>query len=156
MKRGRTVTQIAAGKNGRIRLGVAVVAAFGALVSCSGSSASDNGSSSDSDSGDEFFSSSSSDDEVPAVTLTPSVASGKRHVAVDSEVSVSAQDGTIDKVVMSWNKEGRKAKVSGSLSSDGTTWTADELLEPGERYKLVMRGQNVDGDATTQRSHFRT
>ena len=154
MERGRTVTQIAAGKNGRIRLGVAVVAAFAALVACSGSSASDNGSSTDSDSGDDFFS--SSEDEVPAVTMTPSVASGERGVAVDTEVSVTAQDGTIDKVVMSWNKEGRKARVPGSLSSDGTTWTADELLEPGERYKLVMRGQNVDGDATTQRSHFRT
>jgi lipoprotein-anchoring transpeptidase ErfK/SrfK len=153
MERGRTVIRIAAGKSGRIRLLVAVAAAFAALVACSGSSASDGGISSDSgsDSGDIF-----AEDEVAPVTLVPSVHSGKRNVAVDTQVSVTAEDGTIDDVLLRWNNEGRKTKVPGSVSDDGTTWTADELLEPGERYKLVMRGQNADGETATERAHFRT
>ena len=154
MMRGLSVTRITAGKHGRIKLTVAVVAAFGALVACSGSSASDNGSSSSSsgsDSGDIF-----AEDDVAPVTLEPSVHSGKRNVPVDTQVSVSAQDGTIDNVVMIWNNEGRKAKVRGTVSDDGTTWTADDLLEPGERYKVVMHGENADGERATTRSHFRT
>jgi lipoprotein-anchoring transpeptidase ErfK/SrfK len=149
--RGRTPTGLrAARRTGRIGLAIAAIAASGALVACSGSSASDDDSSTESDSSDEAA------EEIPAVTLTPSVASGKRNVAVDTQVSVSAADGTIGEVVMSWNDEGRNAKVPGTISEDGTTWTADDLLEPGERYSLVMRGENSEGQATTERSRFRT
>jgi lipoprotein-anchoring transpeptidase ErfK/SrfK len=135
----------------RIALAIAAVAASSALVACSESNADDGSSSDSSDSSD-----SSESEDVAAVTLTSSVPDGQRNVSVDTLVSVEAEDGTIDQVVMSYNDEGRKRMVPGTVSDEGTVWTAEERLEPGERYRLVMRGQNADGDPTTERSRFRT
>src|SRR5215510_9255387 len=124
--RGRT-TRFRTPRNlGRIGLAVIATTASGALVACSGSSASDGGTSSDSDVGKAF---SGADAQV---SLEPSVRSGKRNVPVDTRVTVAASDGTIDKVVMSYDdSDGNSAKVPGTVSDDGTTWTAGDLLEPG-------------------------
>jgi lipoprotein-anchoring transpeptidase ErfK/SrfK len=151
--RGRALAEASGVRRaGRIALALAAVAASGALVACSESSASDDGSTDDSDSSD-----SSESEETAPVSLISNVADGKRNVAVDTAVSVAASDGTIDEVVMSFRDEdGQKRQVPGTVSDEGTRWTAEDLLEPGARYRLVMRGENADGDPLTQRSRFRT
>lgn len=136
----------------RIALALAAVAASSALVACSESNASDDSG----DAGESDSSETSESSETPPVTLTSSVQPGTRNVAVDTKVSVEAEDGTIDKVVLKYRNADGAGKVPGTLGDDATTWTADELLEPGARYRLVMRGTNVDGEPTTERSRFRT
>jgi lipoprotein-anchoring transpeptidase ErfK/SrfK len=138
-------------RTGRIGLALAAVAASGALAACSESNASD-----DDDASGESSNPWDIAEDIAQVALTPSVAHGKRNVPVDTEVSVEAADGTIDEVVLSYNDEGRKREVPGTVSSEGTVWTADDLLEPGERYRLVMRGEGSDGQPLTERSRFRT
>jgi lipoprotein-anchoring transpeptidase ErfK/SrfK len=137
---------------GRIGLALAAVAASGALAACSESNASDD----DSDSDDASSTWDFITEEISRVKLTPSVASGERNVTVDTRVTVEAADGTIDDVVLSYNDEGRKRQVPGAVSDDDTVWAAKSLLEPGERYRLVMRGENTDGEPLTERSRFRT
>lgn len=148
--RGRTPTRFRTSRKfGRIGLAVIATAASGALVACSGSSASDSGTTTDSGVGKAFSGADS------RVSLTPSIRSGKRNVPVDTQVTVAASDGTIDQVVMSYDDDqGNSAKVPGTVSDDGTTWTAGDLLEPGAQYKLVMRGQNASGEPTVERSRF--
>lgn len=137
----------------RIGLTLTAFVVSGALVACSESNASDgDGSDNKSDSSG----SSGSSSEAAPVTLSPSVQSGQRNVTVDTQVAVDAADGTIDKVVLKYRNADGKGTVSGTLNDDRTSWTADERLEPGARYRLVMRGQNADGEATTERSRFRT
>jgi lipoprotein-anchoring transpeptidase ErfK/SrfK len=46
--------------------------------------------------------------------------------------------------------------VSGTLDKAATTWTADELLEPGEAYRLRMSGAGSDGKSKTELVRFRT
>ena len=141
-------------KAGLIAIALAAVVAFGAFVACSGSSdaADDTSSSSHDDSSGGLF---SLLEESSNVTLTSNVKSGKRDVAVDTKVSVAADDGTIDQVLL-YSGHDKNNAIAGSVNDDGTTWTADDLLEPGERYRMVMRAENSDGEATTERSHFRT
>jgi lipoprotein-anchoring transpeptidase ErfK/SrfK len=150
--RGRTLARVSRShKTGLVGLALAATVASGALTACSGSSSA----SDDTSSGDDSTGLFASAELTPNVTLTSNVKSGKRDVAVDTKVSVAAADGTIDKVLLYYGHN-EKNVVAGSVSADGTTWTADDFLEPGERYRMVMRGENSDGQATTERSHFRT
>jgi lipoprotein-anchoring transpeptidase ErfK/SrfK len=151
--RGRTLARASGHrKTGLIGIALAATVAAGALSACSGSSSATDDSSSDNDEWSGFFPFGL---EPPGVTLTPSVKPGKRDVSVDTEVSVAADDGKIDKVLLYYGHSKQNA-VAGSVSSNGTTWTANENLEPGERYRMVMRGESSDGKATIKRSHFRT
>jgi lipoprotein-anchoring transpeptidase ErfK/SrfK len=152
--RGRTLAR-ASGlrKSGLIAFALAATVASGALSGCSGSSsASDDDSSSSDDDSSGLF---GLIEETANMSLTPSVEPGKRNVPVDTKVSVAAADGTIEKVLL-YSGHSKKNAVAGSVSPDGTTWTAEENLDPGERYRMVMRGKDSDGDLTTKRSHFRT
>jgi lipoprotein-anchoring transpeptidase ErfK/SrfK len=150
--RGRTLV-LASGsrKTGLIGLALAAMVASGALAACSGSSSASDDTSSDDGSTGLFPAA----EETPAVTLTSNVKPGKRNVPVDTKVSVQAADGKIDKVLL-YDGHNKNKAIPGSISADGTRWTANGLLDPGERYRMVMRGRNSDGESTTERSHFRT
>ena len=73
-------------------------------------------------------------------------------VRVDKVVKLTAEDGTLDSVVV---RAGQKT-LRGSLSADKTTWTASQLLEPGTRYRATAVAVDDEGRETTKRSSFRT
>ncbi|UYM05415.1 L,D-transpeptidase [Solicola gregarius] len=90
------------------------------------------------------------------VKLTPNVRDGAKGVKVDKVVEVSAAGGSIDKVSMFAGTDAPKNQVEGELNGNETAWQASGSLEPGKTYKVVMQGQNADGDAVTERSSFTT
>jgi lipoprotein-anchoring transpeptidase ErfK/SrfK len=91
--------------------------------------------------------------EKPSVRFEDNVK--RSDVTVDSRVTVTASDGTIDNVVLSYGN-GPDETVDGTLSDDSTTWTADGLLEPGETYRLVTTGASADGTPASDRVRFST
>ncbi|MDQ2757520.1 MAG: Ig-like domain-containing protein [Actinomycetota bacterium] len=93
-----------------------------------------------------------------AAVLTPSIASGRTDVAVDTVVKVRAAKGTVADVKMTYRdtRTGATVPVQGTLDPAGSSWTAASLLEPGSSYDLAMTGKNVDGATTTTRSAFTT
>ena len=74
-------------------------------------------------------------------------------VRVDKTLKVSAAHGTLDSVRV---RIGKHSALAGSLSSDKTTWTASQRLEPGTRYRVVAAAVDRDGLATTKHTSFRT
>ncbi len=78
-------------------------------------------------------------------------------VTVDTVVSVTAKNGTISDVVMSY-KDPKKGdiNVEGARDPDGAKWVAGSLLEPGTTYSLAVTGRNADGKVATDHSTFTT
>jgi lipoprotein-anchoring transpeptidase ErfK/SrfK len=101
--------------------------------------------------------------KAPAkVTLKPNVKKGAKGVEVDTVVSVKAAEGTVSKVKL-WTKAKDKSgdtktvKVPGTLSQDGSSWTASSALDPGSKYRLEMEGKNAsDQAAVSSTSTFTT
>ena len=79
-----------------------------------------------------------------------------RNVPVDTEVSVSATSGTLDTVEAYRGARSPEHMLAGTVSKDGSSWTADDLLEPGAKYTVVTKGTAESGDATTVRDTFTT
>lgn len=76
----------------------------------------------------------------------------KGEVPVDKLVEVTADNGTLDEVRVSAGKR----KLPGSLSDDGTTWTADDRLEPGTTYRVRSTAVDEDGVSRKLQRTFRT
>jgi lipoprotein-anchoring transpeptidase ErfK/SrfK len=76
-------------------------------------------------------------------------------VPVDTRVAVTATGGSVTQVTLTYQdaKTG-PATVEGELAPDGSTWTAQSLLEPGAAYTLGMTGTNKDGLPTTVQRTF--
>lgn len=96
---------------------------------------------------------SSAPSTTPAATVTANVKRGARGVPVDKVVTVSAEGGKVEDVVVSTPKG---VHISGKLNPARTTWTADELLEPGTTYTITGSAVNADGTASKLRSRFET
>ena len=79
-----------------------------------------------------------------------------RDVPVDTEVSVSATSGTLDTVEVYRGAHSPEHMLAGTVSKDGSSWTADDLLEPGAKYTVVSKGTGESGDAATVRDTFTT
>jgi lipoprotein-anchoring transpeptidase ErfK/SrfK len=95
------------------------------------------------------------------VTFKPNVKNGATGVKVDTLISISASAGTLTKVKLSYtnkDKRGRaqRGTVSGTMSKDRTTWTANERLDPATAYKLTSAGKNTVNQAKTVATSFRT
>jgi lipoprotein-anchoring transpeptidase ErfK/SrfK len=75
-----------------------------------------------------------------------------KSVKVDKVVTLKAQDGTFDQVVVRHGKE----TLPGTLSADKTTWSSTGPLEPDTRYRVTAAAVDSDGLKATQRSSFRT
>jgi len=90
------------------------------------------------------------------VTLKANVKQGERDVTVDTAVSVRSAHGTIRGVKVYYGDRSGKNRVAGRLSDDATSWKARDLLEPGERYVVVARGEGTDGERATKRWTFTT
>jgi lipoprotein-anchoring transpeptidase ErfK/SrfK len=84
--------------------------------------------------------------------LNASVTDGAVGVAVDTPVTVSAEDGVLDAVTMV-NEEGEP--VSGQLSPDGITWSTTEPLGYNKRYTLNAQSLGLGG-VTTREMTFET
>lgn len=99
--------------------------------------------------------------EAAPVVLTPSVEDGADGVKVSTIVSVKASSGTVSKVKL-WTKGKTKdgdtetVKVPGTLSQDGSTWTASSALDPGSKYQLEMEGRNASDQVVQDKSTFTT
>ena len=80
--------------------------------------------------------------------LTASVKDGAVGVAVDSPVTVSAEDGVLGAVTMVNDEEG--TPVAGELSPDGLTWHTTEPLGYNKRYTLNAQSLGLGGAASQQ------
>jgi lipoprotein-anchoring transpeptidase ErfK/SrfK len=65
-------------------------------------------------------------------------------VPVSRVVRVTARDGELTRVTL----RGGGARVPGSLAADGTSWVAEERLEPGTAYRLVGVARDANGLTT--------
>ncbi len=84
--------------------------------------------------------------------LTASVTDGAVGVAVDSPVTVSAEDGVLGAVSMSTEAG---AAVAGRLSPDGLRWTTTEPLGYNKKYTLNAQSLGLGG-VTTRTMTFQT
>jgi lipoprotein-anchoring transpeptidase ErfK/SrfK len=98
-------------------------------------------------------SSTSSKAPAPQATITITPQDDATKVRPDEPVTVTAQGGTIDEVVLA---TGDSDPIKGELSADGTTWTSIENLRAKKSYTLAATATNPDGVTTTQSASFRT
>ncbi len=89
---------------------------------------------------------------TPQASVSTSLEDRKRPVPVDEVVEVSAEDGTLERVVVRAPGE----RLAGKVSADGARWTATGRLEPGLRYRVRAVTLDAAGRRTTHRSAFRT
>lgn len=119
------------------------------LTACSGSPVTGG------EGGDDQSPAASEQEETPPVELRPNIRDGAKNVPVDKLVSVSAKDGSLKDVSVFTGRDVPANQVDGELK--GGHWqAAPGALEPGKRYRVVMKGTNADGDPTTQRASFTT
>jgi lipoprotein-anchoring transpeptidase ErfK/SrfK len=79
--------------------------------------------------------------------ISASVTDGAVGVAVDSPVTVTADDGVLASVEMV-NENGRS--LDGQLSPDGVRWATTEPLGYNRRYTLTAKARGLGGVATRQ------
>jgi lipoprotein-anchoring transpeptidase ErfK/SrfK len=79
--------------------------------------------------------------------ITASVTDGAVGVAVDSPVTVTADDGVVASVEIV-NENGRT--LSGQLSPDGVRWSTTEPLGYNRSYTLTAKARGLGGVATRQ------
>ena len=89
-------------------------------------------------------------DTTPVVSVN--VRKGARSVPVSTLVKVSAEHAKLSSVSVT----SAKGRVHGTLSADGSRWTATDRLEPGARYTVTSVGTSETGDAVRKISRFTT
>jgi lipoprotein-anchoring transpeptidase ErfK/SrfK len=90
--------------------------------------------------------------EASAVTVSDNV--DRRGVPVDTTLELSAQDGTLKRVRVTGGEE--QPRVPGTLSPDGTKWTASSLLEDGQKYTVTTVAVDAEGRVQRDTRTFRT
>ena len=86
-------------------------------------------------------------DDLLVPKIAASVTDGAVGVAVDSPVTVTADDGVLASVEMV-NENGRS--LSGQLSPDGVRWSTTEPLGYNRSYTLTAKARGLGGMATRQ------
>nr|WP_237405379.1 Ig-like domain-containing protein [Streptomyces sp. SN-593] len=86
------------------------------------------------------------------ITITPK--SGTTGAAVSGAVKVKATGGKLTKVTMEGVASGHT--VSGTLSSDGTTWTPKGTLAHGIEFRISATATDTQGRTTSAQSTFGT
>ncbi|MEJ7756336.1 MAG: Ig-like domain-containing protein [Nocardioidaceae bacterium] len=90
-------------------------------------------------------------------SLSVNVDDNEQGVTVDTVVKAAAADGTLRNVtVYRGRKPSDDTRIGGAMSEDKTSWVAADLLEPGETYHVVAKGENTDGQAETMDTRFTT
>ena len=141
-------------QGGHVRLGAAVAAvvATATLAGCNDEPATGRAKAAD----DSADASPVAGQSPLPVRLKANVQRGERDVSVDTAVRVRSINGTIRGVKVYYAERSPATRVGGNLSDDATSWTARDLLEPGERYVVIARGEGTDEQKTTKRWSFTT
>lgn len=139
-----------AGGAGVILIGgaVATVAATG---SASGSPAASPAPGAATGSGKSAKPSASASPAVPPPTITTVPANGATGVDPSKPVSVRVLGGTIESVTLSGQQQ-----TSGTLSTDGSSWTCDDVLHIDTGYSLAIVAKNSAGETTKSDVSFHT
>ncbi|MFE4702597.1 Ig-like domain-containing protein [Streptomyces sp. NPDC056738] len=85
------------------------------------------------------------------IKITPGPAHG---VGTDDPVSVTVSDGRLTKVTMTAVATG--TEVQGTLSADGTSWTANGPLKQATRYQVAAEAVDAKGRAATENASIST
>ena len=88
-----------------------------------------------------------------AAVVSTSLPADARTVPVDHTLELTAEDGTFEKVRVTFGPKSRR--LDGELSDDETTWTAQQRLEPGARYRIRTVAVDADGLRKVTRETFR-
>ena len=88
-----------------------------------------------------------------AAVVSTSLPATRRAVPVDHRLELSAEDGTFERVRVRYGPKHRL--LAGELSDDETTWTAQQRLEPGARYRIRTVAVDADGLRKVTRETFR-
>lgn len=89
-----------------------------------------------------------------AASISTNVRDKARGVPVDTDVTVSVDDGTLSKVRVTYGPQ--RKRLDGELSRDESGWTAQERLEPGRRYWIDATAVDEEGLEERSRTVFRT
>ncbi|MFT4010498.1 MAG: Ig-like domain-containing protein [Nocardioidaceae bacterium] len=137
-------------------LGALVTAAMLALTACNGDATAGT------QAGDSAGEASGSPSVIPTAQVQVTTDAKGRAVPVNHVLHVKAQDGTLKSVTVT----GVRTKAStdksdpgvlkGTLSGDGTRWTASGRLQPGARYTVRTVAVDGAGNAAQSRSRFTT
>jgi lipoprotein-anchoring transpeptidase ErfK/SrfK len=95
---------------------------------------------------------SSSAPPVSEATITSNIDDRASDVPVDETVTLTAENGTFDEVTVAIGRKGNK-ELAGELSSDKTTWTSTQALEPGLRYTaeaVAVDSEGLEAESTTK------
>jgi lipoprotein-anchoring transpeptidase ErfK/SrfK len=87
----------------------------------------------------------------PPPTITTVPADGATDVDPSKPVSVRVLGGTIESVTLSGQQQ-----TSGTLSTDGSSWTSDNVLNVDTGYSLTIVARNSGGGTTTSNVSFHT
>ncbi len=126
------------------------------LAACTGSSADDSAAPSTDDAasaGATPSESAQSPTPEPAARISSSNPAN-RPLRVDEPIELSVEDGTFEKVTVTFGKSDRS--LQGTLSEDKTTWTSDQRLEPGLRYQVRSVAVDAAGLKTKDDQVVRT
>ena len=90
----------------------------------------------------------------PAVEagLSSNLPKNRRSVPVDTLLEVSASNATLQKVTVT----SAAGDLPGEVSSDGSSWTAGDRLEPATKYTMTTVAETTDGEAVRDRGTFTT
>ncbi len=153
-----SVHRVGLNASGRRRLSALVAVTLtgsAALAGCSASAtdSTDGGGSPAVTSGDQSPSTSPSEPvkTVSDARLTTNL-SGRKNVAVDTLVKVSATDGTLKRVRVAAGKD----RLPGAVGKSKASWTATQRLEPGTTYLVTGVAVDADGLKRTMTKRFRT
>jgi lipoprotein-anchoring transpeptidase ErfK/SrfK len=88
-----------------------------------------------------------------AAAIKTNVHKHQRDVPVDTTVAVHGKNGRLARVSLA---TASGSQVAGTLASDGSSWRAGSLLEPGTAYVLEATLTATDGSAVNLTRRFRT
>lgn len=140
----------------RMLMVAGVAAASVALAGCSGSSPSGQpgagpGGNAAANQPSRSTPTTATQEPVLPATLTASVEHGATDVPVDTAVSVTAANGTLESVVFT-DAEG--TRLPGRFTAGRTAWTAAEFLNPAVDYTLRSTARGAEGTMTHATTAF--
>jgi lipoprotein-anchoring transpeptidase ErfK/SrfK len=91
-------------------------------------------------------------DEPPAGAISTNV-KRKTDVPVSTVLTVSAHDGRLSTVDVTGTGG---VALTGAIAGDGSSWKADDRLEPGTTYTVKASVRGEDGELVTRRQKFTT
>ncbi|TDC97517.1 hypothetical protein E1285_03425 [Actinomadura sp. 7K507] len=86
------------------------------------------------------------------LSITP--ATGTKQAAPEKPVTVTADNGKLTDVTLTYGKKNKKAE--GELAQDGTSWKSSWTLKPSTTYTVTAKGTGGGGKQVTATSTFTT